>query len=105
MTIKEAREARSWSLNEAATRAGVSRQGLINLENGKTSPGDVKLGTALSLLMLFWPDVSLTEFFGHEGIPPAQPHPTLLFRLEPRDGFAWAHLLAASTSDFRIART
>lgn len=104
MTLQEAREARGWTINQAAKRAGVGHQGLENLEAGRVKAGDVKLKTALALIRLYWPDVALTEFLGFAEVP-NQASDVTLFEVAPRDNFAWAHLLAGSSSEFRIARS
>lgn len=64
MDIIKAREKRGWTVYEACRRGGIGRQCLVNLEEGPTKPQDVKAGTMLRLLELYWPDVSLEDFLG-----------------------------------------
>jgi transcriptional regulator with XRE-family HTH domain len=105
MTLQEAREQRGWTVNQAAKRAAIGHQGLLNLESGKVKPGDIKLKTALAVVRLYWPDISLGEFLGFDAIMPSVANDLTLFDLTPRDNFAVAHLLSGSSSDFRLARS
>jgi transcriptional regulator with XRE-family HTH domain len=92
MWIQEARESRGWTAHEAARRAGIGDQQLKNLENGKTKPGAVRLETAIALVELYWPDVTLSEFLGDDESA------ALRFELRPRGASAWAHLIAGTSS-------
>lgn len=81
MTLTTARERRGWSFHEAAAHMnGVTEQQLRNLERigstRKTEPLNVRLGTALEILRVYHPDVSLDDFAGEK----------TLFRLEPTRG-------------------
>jgi len=92
MWIQEARESRKWTAHEAARRAGIGDQQLKNLESGKTKPGAVRLETAIALIELYWPDVTLYELMGDDA------NDGLRFELRPRAAAAWAHLIAGTTS-------
>ena len=81
------REERGWSTTQAAKRAGLGDQQLRNLESGKTPPDQVKVGTLLALVELYWPDLSLVELL-----------PGARFRLEPTSPAVGGLLLARSSS-------
>ena len=57
----QARRKRGWSLYEAARRAAIGHQQIVNLEDGVSEPGDVKARTLFALVRLYWPDVKLSD--------------------------------------------
>jgi hypothetical protein len=78
VNLTDARRKRNWSFHQAAAHMrGVTEQQLRNLEGiGATRPTDplnVRLGTALEILRVYHPDVSLDAFAGEK----------TLFRLHP----------------------
>jgi hypothetical protein len=72
--------------------AGVTEQQLRNLEvdgaTRSTGPGDVRLSTALEILRVYWPDVSLDAFVDH----------VTLFRIQAKNRTAARRLKGYATS-------
>lgn len=62
--LVRAREARRWTINETARRAGVHRFALQKLEQGLTDPQKVSVTTAVALCTLFPGEIFLEDFVG-----------------------------------------
>jgi len=88
MTLQEAREARGWTPHEAARRAKIGDESLKRLERGDVAPGKVSAGVMISLLTLYYPDVTLDDFMGER----------LLLRVSPNGARGSARLMATTTS-------
>lgn len=78
MNLTEARRKRNWTFHQAANHMrGVTEQQLRNLEGigaqRETDPLNVRLGTALEILRVYHPDVTLDAFCGEK----------TLFRIHP----------------------
>jgi len=92
--IREAREARGWTIDATAKRAGIGFQQLKNLEDGKTTPERVNAKTLFSVLFVFWPDLQIADLLPWAGA---------LVRAEPASPAA-AGVLVANTSSERVKR-
>ena len=65
--LRRALEKRGWSVGFAASRTiDVGRQTLTNLVSGKTEPGKCQVSTALQIVNLLYPDVTLADFVEQE---------------------------------------
>ena len=81
--MKVARHKRGWSIHEAANRMGFSSHNVLRTLEGLNpdrEPGgaDCKLSTVLTVIRVYWPDVTLDDFADE----------ALLFKVVPKDAKA-----------------
>lgn len=62
-----AREKRNWTVYAAATEAGVGRESLLRLEDGRTDPEKAPIGTVMPVVGLYWPDIQLSDWIKTKG--------------------------------------